>query len=770
MAGKIRILAGCGDVGPRRWSLDAASAEIDVERAESLAAVLSGLGSGPDCVVLGEDLADASGLDALAAIRDRRPDLPVLCYAETGDGATAAAATRHGVTEYVVGDELDERGETLGERVAAAVDPTGTGGAPVEDRNDAVVVADASNRVVSAAPGVEELTGYAPGDLIGRPLTALVPERFDEVCRQEVARSTDGGAAADPGERPSFPVAHRDGTELPASIRCAPFSRDGETFVTGVISESPGERHAEADPAEVLDRMGDAFFALDGDWRFTYLNESARALLDVDRSAIGSVVWEAFPEARDTRFEAEYERAMATQDQVQFEEYFPPLDAWFEVTAYPSESGLSVYFRDVTEREEQAAELERQRDHLARTADLGSLVREIEREAVRAESRAELDELVCENLEDQAAYPFAWIGDANRATGAVSVRERSEGGAAYLEDVDITADESETGRGPFGQAVRSGEMRVADVERDESFATWREHARERGFESVAAVPLEHDGALHGVLVFYAEEPDAFGEVERTVLGTLGDLLGHAYSAIDRKAVLMCDDVVELEFEIGDDDLFFNRVTAEGDCRVEMDGFVTRPGGDVVGYVNATGGDPEALVERARGTEGITGAEIQNRVDDEALIELEAERSSIVEPAAAHGGSVRSLAATDGTTTVVVELPQSTDVRRFVSAATGDFESVSLLAQRRREGPAQTRPVFRSRLSEALTERQEFVLETAYRAGYYGWPRRSTGEEVADSIDVSPPTLHEHLRSAQSKLLGLLFDDEAVTSGNAPGTA
>ncbi|WP_223302167.1 helix-turn-helix domain-containing protein [Haladaptatus sp. R4] len=61
------------------------------------------------------------------------------------------------------------------------------------------------------------------------------------------------------------------------------------------------------------------------------------------------------------------------------------------------------------------------------------------------------------------------------------------------------------------------------------------------------------------------------------------------------------------------------------------------------------------------------------------------------------------------------------------------------------------------LAESLTDRQRTALETAYLAGFFEWPRNSTGEEVAELLDVSAPTFHQHLRHAQSKLLKTFFD-------------
>jgi signal transduction histidine kinase len=69
-------------------------------------------------------------------------------------------------------------------------------------------------------------------------------------------------------------------------------------------------------------------------------------------------VWEEFPEAVGSTFEEQYRTAMETQETVSFEEYYPPLSVWLEVRAYPSETGLSVYFRDVSERKATERRLE----------------------------------------------------------------------------------------------------------------------------------------------------------------------------------------------------------------------------------------------------------------------------------------------------------------------------------------------------------------------------------------------------------------------------
>ncbi|WP_255192379.1 PAS domain-containing protein [Natronobeatus ordinarius] len=108
---------------------------------------------------------------------------------------------------------------------------------------------------------------------------------------------------------------------------------------------------------ELHGRISDAFYSLDENWRFTYLNERAEELIDVtDEGLVGKHVWETFEWAAGSMLKVEYERAMDTQEPTSFELYYPePLESWYEINAYPSETGLSVYFRDVTERKEREA-------------------------------------------------------------------------------------------------------------------------------------------------------------------------------------------------------------------------------------------------------------------------------------------------------------------------------------------------------------------------------------------------------------------------------
>ncbi|THE63622.1 PAS domain S-box protein [Salinadaptatus halalkaliphilus] len=143
----------------------------------------------------------------------------------------------------------------------------------------------------------------------------------------------------------------------------------GDRTVAIVEDVTPIKRREvelESELEATVNRITDAFYALDDDWTFTYVNDRARALIDVeDQGLLGENIWDVFEWGADSKLREEYERAMETQDATSFELYYPaPLETWFDIHAYPSETGLSVYFRDISERKERDRELlESERRH-----------------------------------------------------------------------------------------------------------------------------------------------------------------------------------------------------------------------------------------------------------------------------------------------------------------------------------------------------------------------------------------------------------------------
>jgi len=111
------------------------------------------------------------------------------------------------------------------------------------------------------------------------------------------------------------------------------------------------KRETNGQLTKILNDISDAFFALDKEWRFTFINTQGERILQKSREELlGKNIWQEFDGAVGSAFYNEYHRAVTDNITVEFQEFYAPFDKWFDVRAYPSEYGLSVFFRDVTER------------------------------------------------------------------------------------------------------------------------------------------------------------------------------------------------------------------------------------------------------------------------------------------------------------------------------------------------------------------------------------------------------------------------------------
>jgi len=117
----------------------------------------------------------------------------------------------------------------------------------------------------------------------------------------------------------------------------------------------------------ILESIGDAFFAVDKNWVVNYWNNTAtKVLFKSKEEMLGQNLWDIFVDAVNSTSYKNYHRAMATRQAVHFEDHYAPLKKWYEVSAYPGESGLSVYFKDITDRKEVMSQLRILNDSLQR--------------------------------------------------------------------------------------------------------------------------------------------------------------------------------------------------------------------------------------------------------------------------------------------------------------------------------------------------------------------------------------------------------------------
>jgi serine phosphatase RsbU (regulator of sigma subunit)/PAS domain-containing protein len=135
----------------------------------------------------------------------------------------------------------------------------------------------------------------------------------------------------------------------------------------GAAYDTTGEHALAAQVTRVLEAMPAGFYSLDREWRFSYVNAEAERLLGRSREdLLGKVLWDDWPAAINSVFEESYRSAVATGLPISFDAYYPaPLDGWYELRAWPTPDGLSVYFLEVTERRRTRERAERAAERLA---------------------------------------------------------------------------------------------------------------------------------------------------------------------------------------------------------------------------------------------------------------------------------------------------------------------------------------------------------------------------------------------------------------------
>lgn len=186
------------------------------------------------------------------------------------------------------------------------------------------------------------------------------------------------------------------------------------------------------------------------------------------------------------------------------------------------ESGTTQY-NILANRIQNAVEQYRAQQRAANLDRIHNLVNDINQALVRAESRAAVESEICEIISDSDPYVFAWIGRVDPETKQIKPQAAAGVEDGYLDRITVTADESPTGQGPGGTAIREGRIAISqNIDDDPEFKPWQEEATERGYRAVAAIPLQHEETLYGELVVYASRPHAFDDAEQELLAELGD--------------------------------------------------------------------------------------------------------------------------------------------------------------------------------------------------------------------------------------------------------
>ena len=233
--------------------------------------------------------------------------------------------------------------------------------AHIDHAFDLMALLDAAGQVLRVNPAAFDILGYTPHQMRGRHVREFVhPD--DRAALEAIGFALRDGA---PCREQELRYLHRDGhvVYLAMSGRWSP---DGQVLYT-TARDVTAHRLAREELAQsrarmnaMLESIGDAFFAVDRDWRVIYANRKAAHFVGVELGAgLGRPLLDVVPALEGTPLLERYRHAMATGQSFVVEAWWEPLGTWIEVRAYPTADGLSVYFHDISEQREAAEAMRR---------------------------------------------------------------------------------------------------------------------------------------------------------------------------------------------------------------------------------------------------------------------------------------------------------------------------------------------------------------------------------------------------------------------------
>lgn len=231
---------------------------------------------------------------------------------------------------------------------------------------DIICSVNLEKKIVHINDACRNLLGYSPEEMTGRYL-------LDFIYEEDWTKTVAVEAAIFYGDnKVSFEnrYYHKNGSVVFLHWSCYWDATENLMFCIGrdttgrnskeVLQAQYEERvkKQNREMQDMLERMTDCFFAMDDEWRIIYANTQCGRTLGLNiEDYLSRSLWECFPDMVGTIFYEEYKKAMQQKVSVHFTAYLHTFNNWLEVHAYPSDTGLSVFFRDISQEKRSADEL-----------------------------------------------------------------------------------------------------------------------------------------------------------------------------------------------------------------------------------------------------------------------------------------------------------------------------------------------------------------------------------------------------------------------------
>lgn len=201
-------------------------------------------------------------------------------------------------------------------------------------------------------------------------------------------------------------------------------------------------------------------------------------------------------------------------------------------------------------------------------------------------------------------------------------------------------------------------------------------------------------------------------------------------------------------------------------QITVDGIVPLDDRSQLQYWTITGIPPKTYTEMVTDRPTVNDVRLLSTVEDTFRVEALTTADSLFAAFDAFDGYTKEAYLDDGKLKVVGMFPATVDENTVIQTVVDVYPDFELIEQRLVYTPR----MFRNLAEERLTERQWTAYRLAYYAGYFNRPRESSGDDLAERMDIARQTFHHHFGEAQRVVAHLLLEgldddrNEVVHSG------
>ncbi|AKQ46451.1 hypothetical protein TH63_13775 [Rufibacter radiotolerans] len=223
-----------------------------------------------------------------------------------------------------------------------------------EKNPDAIFHQNPDGQINEVNQAFHQVLGFKPDEVIDQPVSSFMAPESADLSTRYFKEALLGGTmrfdmelAARNGDRKIFDMVMYPLSVNGATIGVETIAKDITTMVRAYETIQKQAQKFNT----ILESFTDAFFTLDKELRFTFVNSELERLLDLDKNkSLGKTIEEVFPQALAGEFNKHYQWLRAKGQAVTFETFLPQKEIWLGVKFFPAEEGISVHMLDITQR------------------------------------------------------------------------------------------------------------------------------------------------------------------------------------------------------------------------------------------------------------------------------------------------------------------------------------------------------------------------------------------------------------------------------------